>query len=121
MVAADNYQTIISNAIDTYGSTITITPITITTNTRGDDTESAGTPVVTVAVPFNYFDFMYAFQKFKANMNQGEVSIIIKDSETIDEEDKITYNSKDYSIREIQPFEIQDVVLAKQLLLRERA
>lgn len=121
MVVANNYQTIINTAITTYGSSITITPLTVTLNTRGDETESAGTPVSTVAVPFDYFSFMGQMVPFNKELDVGETKLIIKAAETIDKNDKVTFNSQDYRVTSIQPFEIQDVVLAKQITLMLRS
>ncbi len=120
MVVANNYQTIINSAITTYGSTITITPITVALNTRGDETETTGTPVSTVAVPFDYFSFMGQMVPFNKEQDVGETKLIVKSAEVIDKNDKITFNSVVYRVMSIQPFEIQDVVLAKQINLMLR-
>lgn len=120
MVNVASFQTVITNTIDELGSSITITPITVTINTRGDKTESTGTPVNTKGVPFDDFKFLGQLNAFNQKMNVGEVKLIIGSSEVIDQNDKVTYNGKDYGVAQIQPFEIQDVVLAIQLLLESR-
>lgn len=114
----------IRKVIDDYGSTITITPITIVIDKWGDKTESNGTPVSTVGVSYDYFTARFNFQPI-GNLTEGDVIVIIKDDETITTQTgltiyKVTYNSIDYNVISVEDYKVANLVLAKEIILKKR-
>jgi len=78
-----SFRSLISDIIDDLGSTITITPISITIDNKyGDKTESDGTPVSTKAVPYDYIASRYNFLTV-GDLQEGESAFIIKYDESI--------------------------------------
>ena len=125
MVDMTKTRNSIRKVIDNYGSTITITPITISTDKWGDKTESDGTPVETVEISYDYFTARYNFQPI-GNMSEGDFIIIVKDDESITTQSgstiyKMTYNSVNYDVISVEEYEVANVVLAKQVILKKRA
>jgi|TARA_Y100000034_G_C6849013_1_gene384959 hypothetical protein len=125
MVDMTKTRNSIRKVIDNYGSTITITPITISTDKWGDKTESDGTPVETVGISYDYFTARYNFQPI-GNMSEGDFIIIVKDDESITTQSgstiyKMTYNSVNYDVISVEEYEVANVVLAKQVILKKRA
>ena len=114
----------IRKVIEDYGSTITITPMTIALDKWGDKTETTGTPVSTVGVSYDYFTARFNFQP-AGNLTEGDVIIIIKDDETITTQSgsttyKVTYNSVVYNIISVEDYKVADTILAKQIILKKR-
>jgi len=114
----------IRKVIDNYGSTVVITPMTISNDKWGDKTESDGAQVSTVGISYDSFVARYNFQP-AGNLTEGDVIIILKDDETITTQTgstiyKVTYNSKDYEVVSVEEYVVGDVDLAKQVILKER-
>jgi len=124
MVDMTKTRNSIRKVIESYGSTITITPYTVTNDKWGDKTESAGTPVETVGISYNNFTSKFNFQPV-GNLSEGDFIIIIKDDETIATQEginfyKMTYNSIIYNVISVEEYEVANVVLAKQVILKKR-
>jgi len=124
MVDMTKTRNSIRKVIDNYGSSITITPITISKDKWGDKTESDDTPVSTVGIGYDYFSSRFNFQPI-GNMSEGDFIIIIRDDETITTQSgttiyKMTYNSEEYNVLSVEEYEVADVVLAKQVILKKR-
>ena len=114
----------IRKVIESYGSTITITPYTVTNDKWGDKTESDGTPVDTIGISYNNFTSRFSFQPV-GNLSEGDFIIIIKDDETIATQEgsnfyKMAYNSITYDVLSVEEYEVANVVLAKQVILKKR-
>lgn len=118
-------QSSIRDTIDDLGQTIVITPITLTlTGKYGDKTESNGTPVSTVGVPYTYFKERFNFIPV-GDLVEGDMLLIIKDNETIAVESsnvryKVTVDSVDYDVVTLEDYNIANLTVAKQLTLRKR-
>ena len=110
--------------VDNLGSTITITPLTITKDKWGDKTESEGTPVVTVGLPYDIFSEKYNFQT-AGDLDEGDTVVIVKYDETVatqsnDIRYKLTFDSQDYDITSIEDYDISGITLAKQIMCKKR-
>jgi hypothetical protein len=117
-------RTQVTKVITDYGSTITITPVTLTTSKWGDKTEVAGTPVSTVGIPYDIFVGKFNFQP-TGDVMDGDVVLIIKYNETVALDTsnvryKVTYNSVDYNIINIENFDVANITIAKRLILSKR-
>ena len=104
-------------------SFITITPITQTSGTAGyyAYTQVPGTAVSTYAIPFNYIKSRLNFQKF-GNLKEGEVRIIVKSSEAINNDTettkyKVTFEGVGYWVTEIKPIFFNNTAIAKSITL----
>lgn len=114
----------IRNVIDTYGSNIQITPITVSYDSYGDKTETDGTPVDVKAIPFEYFRARYNFQPV-GDIQEGDFIMIIRDDETIAMQSsttiyKVVLDDTAYLVESIEDFDLADITLAKQVILRKR-
>jgi hypothetical protein len=117
-------RTSIGRVIDDYGSTITITPLTLTRDKWGDKSESAGTPVATVGISYDYFTSKFNFQPV-GEVLEGMFIVIVKYDETIAAQAgevryKLTYNSVDYDVMSVEEYEVGDIVLAKQIIAKKK-
>ena len=75
---------------------------------------ASGTTVT--VVPFNYMSSDLTYEPF-GNLQAGEVAIIGKYSDTFQPRDKVTYDSSDYFVKQIEKFVYDDGVIAQALLL----
>ena len=110
--------------IDDLGSTITITPLTITRDKWGDKTESSGSAVATVGLPYDIFSEKYNFQMV-GDLDEGDTIVIIKYDETVatqasDVRYKLTFDSIDYDVISIEDYDISGITLAKQIICKKR-
>ena len=103
-------------------STLTLTPIT---RTKGDEggygavTESAGDSSTLYAIPTDYLKDQAELLKF-GDLRTGELRIIVRDDETIDTNDRVTFESSNYNIRSINPIFFNDVTIAQELVMSEK-
>jgi len=97
------------------GSTATLTPFTSqTTDKWGDATVTTGTPVTITLVPYQYAKSMLSYEKIGA-LQAGEVYFIVPYSTSVGVNDKITFDSADYIILELESYSFTGGELAKQL------
>lgn len=119
-----NIRNSVSGVIDDYGSDITITPMTLTTDKWGDKTESDGTPVSTVGVPYDLFSERFNFIT-PGDLLEGDLRIIVKYDETIyvetgDTRYKITFDSQDYDVVSVEDYDVADITIAKEVVGKKR-
>jgi len=103
-------------------TSIILTPITRTKGSEGghgEVTETEGTPRIVYSVPSDYIQDRVEMLKF-GDLRVGELRILIRDDETLDTNDKITFNNSDYNIRTINPIEFNDVIVVQELILSEK-
>jgi len=105
-------------------SSITITPRSpsISGSYGGYESvnENEGTSINTYCVPITYIEPRLGLLNF-GDLKEGEIRVLIKPSETVDSNDKITFQSVDYDIREIKPIVFNDVKIAIALTLSKRS
>lgn len=95
------------------GSTITRTPFSSTSLDKwGDGTVTYGTAESVTAVPYDYIRDREFFGSF-GELKEGEVIIIFKHDQSLSKEDKISFDSKNYRIKEIEHYYYNDGVIAK--------
>lgn len=120
MVDTTSIRNKIANKLFTgLGSTGTIYNIsTSTTDKWGDATVTYSSGTSVTLVPWNYM-----YQKEEDNpfgeLTKGEVDIAVPYGTTVSSGDKITYNSKDYVVRDVEKFELKDALLVIALRLAE--
>lgn len=104
--------------ITKHGSTVTIIPRTPTEGNYGGyepGTDGEGTAVSTLGIPSTYLTKRSGepFGKLK----EGEVMLGLKYSETIAKDDKVTWKSDNYTVKEIKEVTLQDVIVYKRVQL----
>ena len=103
-------------------TSITLTPITRAKGSSGGHgavTETPGTPRTIYGVPSDYVSEKVEMLKF-GDLRTGEVLLLIRDDETFDTNDKVTFDSQDYDIKDVQPAYYNDVVVGRWLVLSEK-
>ena len=103
-------------------TSVTLTPIIRTKGADGGHdavTETDGTPRTVYAVLTNNMADLIQLVKF-GDLRTGEVNLVIRDDETADTNDKVTYNSSDYNIRNIEKITINEIDVCQVLVLSER-
>lgn len=112
-----NVRTKVSGLIDDYGNSITLkTRGTATRDAWGKVTLSSQTSTSTVAVTDNY---MLAKMNLTSagRMNDGELLVLLKGTETFDNTYIIEVDSVDYNIMSIMPLKAADVTVAYEVIL----
>lgn len=95
------------------GSTVVLSALTSESTDKWGDatpTYAAGTNVT--AVPYDYVVDRLNYQPF-GDLREGEVVMIFKYDQALDTDDKITYNSVDYQVLEVEDFPYNDGILAR--------
>ncbi len=114
----------VTSAINTIGSTVTITPYTISTSDSGfsGQEETDETPVTETAVPFSEFKNITK-QNF-GDLEIGGFQLALKSTAVFDisgdTKYKITYNEEVYDITNNQRFFFEDVLIAWIITLSKR-
>jgi len=115
-----NIQTTVTNVIENINFRTDVTINTIS-RTQGSQGGYAGPSEVTssasaYAIPYDYISDSLNPQDF-GDLNEGEIRLIFKGVTTIDIDDTVTYASKTWLIREIEPLVFNDVTVAKVIRL----
>ncbi len=100
-------------------SELTLTPISRTTGASSgyeQPTEAEGTDVTVDCVPSNYIKTRIGLEKM-GDLQEGEIRVLIRDDQTIDTNDKVTFKSQSYLIREEKNIFFNEVIIAKSLIL----
>ena len=96
------------------GSTVSITPITRTSGNFGgysDKSESDGTAVTTIAVPYNKTKFSLNYQSF-GNLAEDEIMMVFRYDEVLDKNYKVTYDSQTWRIKELKDIPLNNGIVA---------
>lgn len=72
-----------------------------------------------IVVPYNYINKRTDFQPF-GDVQKGSVIMAVKHDLKLNVKDKITYDSKTLFVRQIEKFNLQDLVLVKVIELVEQ-
>lgn len=79
--------------------------------------------ISTVGIPYNIFSGSFNYQPV-GDISEADLVLLLKDSETVapsgDIRYKVTYKTVDYDIISVENIKLNDVVLAKQLILKKR-
>jgi hypothetical protein len=122
MTYGGDFQTVIAHLLEggSLGSTLTRTTVTrgnTGSGGYGGETEVDGATASVNCIPSKYLkDRRLGGTKF-GDLDEGEIALLIKGAQAMSQDDKITFESVDYRIRIIEPLELNDVVIAKRLIL----
>lgn len=103
-------------------SELLLTPITTTIGDRSgyeESTETEGTAVIVFAIPSNFIKTRLGLEKF-GDLEEGEIRFLIRDDQTVDTDDKVTYDSTDWSIRMLSKIDFNEVTCAQTIILAKR-
>ena len=103
----------------TIASTCTITPISRTEGEYGGyeaATDTEGTENAVKCVPSGLVNTRVVLHGL-GKIEEGELRLFVPPDTTVDENDKVTFNSVDYIVRVIETTPINDVVPFKSLTL----
>ena len=119
-IQANKIKNAFINVIDTWGSDITLTPPASTTyDAWRKPIVVDGTAVDTVGVLDGNIVARMQLQSL-GRLKDGEMRLILKGDETIDETYKITIDSKDYNIMSIDDTKAANVTIVYQLIIGEK-
>jgi len=105
-----------------FRSTVSVTPKTPTAGSFGGyeaGSENALTAFNINAVPSQFFKDRLNFLGL-GNLSTGDMRLVIKSGETLDNDDKVTFQSTAFDIAEIRDIPFNDVIVAKVLILTKR-
>ena len=85
----------------------------------GGLSETVTTTSTINCIPANYVKERINLQPF-GDLQEGEVRFLVKNSTTLDTNDKITFDGNDYWIRSIDPIYLNGTTIAKALVLVKR-
>lgn len=103
-------------------SNMTLTPISRTKGSLGGYkavTESESASSTVFCIPTSYVQDKTELEKF-GDLKTGELSLIIRDDQTLDTNDEVTFESQDYNIREIKPVHFNEVNVGNEIILSEK-
>lgn len=101
-------------------SSVTLHPYnTQSTSKWGDATITYSTSSSVKAVPYSLMDKRKDFQPF-GDVVKGEVIMAFRHDQTINKRDKVVFNSKNYYVRDIEKFPLQDGWLVQIVRLVEQ-
>lgn len=105
-----------------FKSTITLTAITRTKGGLGGyeavtETETSSTTVN--CIPTEFAKDKVQLLKF-GDLKTGELSLLLRDDQTLDTDDQITFEGANYNIRQVIPVPFNEVTVANELILSEK-
>ena len=118
MTEATDFRDDVTTLITENGGTVVIIPRTPVKGTYGgyDPVDPGeGTSVSTLGIPSNFLTKKSGNPFGK--LREGEVMIVLKYSETVEKDYKITWKSDNYTVREIKEITMQDTIIGKRVLL----
>jgi len=105
---------------DRLGSTVVRYPYNSqSTDKWGDATISYDSTINVTAIPYSYIDKKTDFQPF-GDLQDGEVIMAFKYTQSLNEKDKITFDSKTFLVRQVEKFPLADGVIVKIAKLVEQ-
>lgn len=99
---------------DVLGSNVTITPVSFDSGSFGgysSQTETEGTPVQTVAVPYNKTKFSLSYRSF-GDLEEGEIMMVFRYDTTIEKRYKVTYDSQEFRVVEKRDIPLNNGIAA---------
>lgn len=123
MGVATSMRSQIRNALDTYGSTGTRVPITVssTGTLEGYDgvTETEGTAESFIAVSDNQSKSFPLFRNF-GFVTEGDLTLYVRDDQTLNKTDWVYWSDGTFTVKDVQTYNAQDVDIAKMVSLVRR-
>lgn len=117
----ENVQTQVTNLISDANirSTIDIKKVIRTAGSRGgydSNTETNSSTTSIYAIPSNVVKVRAGLEKM-GDLQEGEIRFLILADQSVDTNDKVTFESVDYHIREVKEIFFNEVVIAKSIIL----
>jgi hypothetical protein len=100
------------------GSTMLVSSIGTSTNTRGDLVSSFGTASSVVGVPYNLIKSRQGKEVF-GDIQEGDMVCVFKYDQVIDVGYKVSFKSVNYNVVQVEDFPLLDEYLVKSVLLRK--
>ena len=109
-------QSEITDVLDNYGNTITITPVSLSADTDewGEFTQTLGTPFNTSSVTYDSEQLRKDFGQ-SVVLNSGESMLLVKYNVTINPNDTVLMLGNEYKAISIEPLKAADVLIAQML------
>ena len=125
MTFGEDFRDVIVNLLEggNLGSSLTRTAVTrgnTGSGGYGGETEVDGSTTAVNCIPSRYIKDKRMEDSNFGDLDEGEIALLIKGAQTMSQDDKITFESVDYRIRTIEPIELNDVVIAKRLILSKK-
>jgi hypothetical protein len=112
-------QAKVDAVIDKYGASIVITPVTGTTYSEDTGfTDTTSTSSTIKAIVYDYLTAKFELAKF-GNNKLGELNLIVKGTQVIDKQYKVSYNSKTYYVQTVSNLPLGETNLGKLCTLSE--
>jgi len=97
-----------AKVFDKLGSNIILNAYTTSTSDKwGDASITYGSNVNSQAVPYNYLKDMLKWETF-SDFQQGDVIIVVPYTTSVSPNDKITYDSQTWYVRQVEEFPMGD-------------
>lgn len=122
MVNANKLKDTVNAIINDLGSDIIINRVSTVTYDKWGDPTPTGITVETIkGAPINYFKEVRN-QGLAGVHSNSDCEIIVKGDETIlfSDNDYVTYLGVDYTVDSVEPFPLQNVILAQSILLSKK-
>ena len=103
-------------------SSLTLNPITVTSGDKGGYeviSEATGTSKTIYAIPEDYVKNRLSQLKIGEFLT-GDINFLVRDDESIGEDDEITFDGNDYQIKEIRPVYFNEVTVAQAISLKRK-
>jgi hypothetical protein len=120
MVNANNVKAKIDTKVFTaLGSTATLqSKSSQTVDAWGDATPTYGTSASIVVVPWRHVFNKENFEAF-GDLEKGDVDLAVKSEQSIEVDDRLTWNAKIYKVKVVEYYTLKDVLLVKAVRLSE--
>lgn len=99
-----------SKVFDAFGKSVTIKTPTITYDAWGSEASRTEASTTTVGVDYDIVYSRKNYEKF-GDLNEGEREIVLPYDTVITTDDKITINSEDFIVKQIEKPSLPDVVV----------
>jgi len=97
-----------------YGISVTYTPVTKTiSGDYGDETLTDGTPSTITVIPKAKIDISWKIVKL-GEMTDIDAFILVAYTQTINKNDKITYQSKTYRVKDVDEIYVNGYIVYKR-------
>jgi len=121
MTEAEEFRDNLTNAIDEHGSTVVITPRTLTEGSYGgydvgSDTDS--TAVTTKGLPSGYL--LSKTGRPFGKLQTGEAVIVLKYDEAVEKDYLIAWKDVNYSVQEVKEVTMQDTIIGKRIKISRK-
>ena len=108
MAAGTALRNAARTVINQVGNTVKLSTITASYDVRDNVTETVATSASIIAATTNTRVPIF-MRQLAGNIEAGDLIVYVKDSDTINKSDIITYQSTDYDIDELKPIYVENI------------